>query len=55
MEAFEVFNQPITRSSAAPAMTGLFDIDYQSKPLSDEKMERFVGVVIRLIWVGKRG
>ena len=55
MEAFEVFNQPLTRSAATPALKGLFAIDDQSKPLSNEKMERFVSVVKKLLWVGKRG
>ena len=36
-------------------MKGLFTIDEQSKPLSEEKMERFVSVVMKLLWVGKRG
>ena len=55
MEAIEAFNQPLTRSAATPAMKGLFTIDDQLKPLSDEKMERFVSVVMKLLWVGKRG
>ena len=55
MEAIEVFNQPLTRSAATPAAKGLFEIDDESKALLDEKMERFVSVVMKLLWVGKRG
>ena len=55
LEAFEAFNQPLTRSAATPAMKGLFTVDDQSKPLSEEKQERFVSVVMKLLWVAKRG
>ena len=55
MEAIEVLNQPLTRSAATPAMKGLFKIDDKSKPLSDEKMEHFVSVVMKLLWVGNHG
>ena len=43
------------RSAATPDMKGLFTIDDQSKPLSDEKLEHFVSVVMKLLWVGKCG
>ena len=36
-------------------MKSLFAIDEQSKPLLEEKMERFVSIVMKLLWVGKRG
>ena len=55
MEAIKAFNQPLTRSAATPAIKGLFTIDDQSKPLSEEKMELFVSVFMKLMWVGKRG
>ena len=55
MKAFKVFNQPLTRSAATPPMKGLFAVDDRSKPLSDEKMDRFTSVVMKLLWVGKRG
>ena len=55
MEAIEVFNQPLTRIAATPAMKGFLTIDDQSKPLSDEKMERFVSAVMKLLWAGNRG
>ena len=55
MKAFKVFNQPLTRSAATPPMKGLFAVDDWSKPLSDEKMDRFTSVVMKLLWVGKRG
>ena len=48
MEAIEAFNQPLTRSAAIPAMKGLFAIDDKLKPLSEEKMEHFVSVVMKL-------
>ena len=54
-EAIEAFNQALIRSTTAPAMKGLFTLDDQLKPLSDEKMECFVSVVMKLLWVGKRG
>ena len=54
-EAIEVFGQPLTRSAATPAMKGLFDVEDKSKPLSEEKKERFVSVVMKLLWVAKRG
>ena len=31
-EAIVAFNQPLTRSAAAPAMKGLFEIDDKLKP-----------------------
>ena len=46
MEAIEVFNQPLTRSAATPA------IDDLSKPLLDENMEHFVSIAMKLWWVG---
>ena len=55
MEAIEAFNQLLSRSAATPAMKGLLTIDDQSKPLSEEKMKRLVSVVMKLLWVGKRG
>ena len=54
-EAIAVFGQPLTRSAATPAMKGLFDVEDQSKPLSEEKKERFVSVVMKLLWVATRG
>ena len=54
-EAIEVFGQPLTRSAATPAMKGLFDFEDKSKQLSEEKKERFVSVVMKLMWVAKRG
>ena len=54
-EAIDTFNQSLTRSAATLAMKGLFTVDEQSKPLLEEKMERFVSVVIKLLWVGKCG
>ena len=53
-EAIEVFGQPLTRSAATPAMKGSFDVEDESKPLSEKKKERFVSVVMQLLWVGKR-
>ena len=53
MEAFRVFNRPLTRSAATPAMKGLFAVDDQS--ISDQKMEHFVSVAMKLLWVGKCG
>ena len=53
-EAIEVFGQPLTRSAATPVMKGLFDVEDESKPLSEKKKERFVSVVMQLLWVGKR-
>ena len=55
MEAFEVFNHPLARSAATPVIRDLFDINDQSKPLSDEKMDSFVSAVMKLMWVGKHG
>ena len=54
-ESIEIFGQPLTRSAATPAMKGLFDVEDESKPLSEEKKERCVSVVMNLLWVGKRG
>ena len=54
-EAIEVFGQPLTRSAATPVMKGLFDVEDESKPLSEEKKERFVSIVMKLLWVAKRG
>ena len=51
METFEVFNQSLIKGAATPAMKGLFEIDDQSKPLSDEKMGHFVCVVMKLLRV----
>ena len=53
-EVINTFNQPLTMSTSTPVMKGLFTTDEQSKPLSDEKMECFVSVVMKLSWVGKR-
>ena len=55
LEAIEVLNQSLTRSTATPAMKGLFTVDDQLKPLSEEKQERFMSVVMKLLWVAKRG
>ena len=55
LEAIEAFNEPLTRSAATPAMRGLFNVDDESKELSEEKKERFVSVVMKLLWVAKRG
>ena len=54
LEAIEAFNQPLTRSAATPAMKGLFTVDDQSKTLSEDKKERFVSVVMKLLCVAKR-
>jgi len=53
--AIEAFNEPLTRSAATPAVRGLFNVDDESKELSEEKKERFVSVVMKLLWVAKRG
>ena len=55
LEGIEVFNQSLRRSAATPTMKGLFSFDDQSKPLSEKKMERFMSVVMKLLWVGKCG
>ena len=55
LEAIELFNQPLTRSAATPTMKALFSVDDQLKPLSEEKKERFVSVVMKLLWVAKCG
>ena len=54
-EAIVEFGERMTRRAATPATRGLFVVDEKSEPLVKKKADRFVSVVMKLLWVCKRG
>ena len=54
-EAIDVFGEDVSTPVKSIAPNDLFEIDETSKPLNDEKQDRFHSVVAKLLWVMKRG
>jgi hypothetical protein len=50
-EAIEDFNEDVTRKAASPAAKGLFEVNSQSKRLSQDKSDKFHSIVAKLLYV----
>ena len=54
-DAFDAFDEPLTRKAATPALKDLLTINMSSPHLSDDRAARFRRVVGILQWACKRG
>ena len=55
VEAIDDFDGDVIKSAATPARRNLFDVDEDCKRLSTQRSDKFHSIVMKLLYVAKRG